>query len=325
MTMFDMNDIPSVNTSAVASKEESSSMLSSLRRVTGSGRFLHGDSDHGRFAVKAREDSGFYDSSGTTYGSPSPAGDEAEDKFSFGSNSLWLKDYKQSQKPRTSSTLTSSSYFPQSSFNSFGNDAFDYEFTKMTMASESSNVGLTNMQTSAMGESDTPKRLHVSNIPFRFREHNLIMLFGQFGNVEDAEIIYNDKGSKGFGFITMARSQDADLARLKLHNTIVEGRIIEVNLATPKNSVTRQNASFFNPFLSGSQAADFPIPKAPSTIIWRKPASPGASLPGSRTASKSLLEAEAKLAEAQLAVLQIRKKIVYQQFAQVPASKYHGF
>ena len=118
----------------------------------------------------------------------------------------------------------------------------------------------------------------------------------------------------------MARSQDADLARLKLHNTIVEGRIIEVNLATPKNSVTRQNASILNPFSSGSQAAGVPIPHVPSTIIWRKPASPG-----SRTASKSLLEAEAKLAAAQLAVLQIRKKIVYQQFAQVPASKYHGF
>ena len=37
----------------------------------------------------------------------------------------------------------------------------------------------------------------------------LIVLFGQFGKVEDAEIIYNDKGSKGFGFITMARNQDA--------------------------------------------------------------------------------------------------------------------
>ena len=60
------------------------------------------------------------------------------------------------------------------------------------------------------------------------------MLFGKFGNVEDAEIIYNDKGSKGFGFITMSRGKDADNALIRLNHSIVEGRIIEVNLATPK-------------------------------------------------------------------------------------------
>ena len=56
------------------------------------------------------------------------------------------------------------------------------------------------------------RRLHVSNIPFRNREHNLIM-FGQFGSVKDAEIIY--KSSKCFGFITMTRIQDADVATSK--------------------------------------------------------------------------------------------------------------
>ena len=54
------------------------------------------------------------------------------------------------------------------------------------------------------------------------------MLFGRFGNVEDAEIIYNDKGSKGFGFVTMSRGQDADNALLRLNHAVVEGRIIEV-------------------------------------------------------------------------------------------------
>ena len=54
------------------------------------------------------------------------------------------------------------------------------------------------------------------------------MLFGKLGNVEDAEIIYNDKGSKGFGFVTMSRGQDADNALLRLNHAVVEGRIIEV-------------------------------------------------------------------------------------------------
>jgi len=154
----------------------------------------------------------------------------------------------------------------------------------------------------------TPKRLHVSNIPFRYREHNLIMLFGQYGNVEDAEIIYNDKGSKGFGFITMARAQDADLARLRLHNSIVEGRIIEVNLATPKNSSPKLLGSPASPFGSLGPAA--PMPKTPSTIVWRKPLTPTSYKPSPRT----MLEAEARLAEAQLTVLQLRQKMMYQQF-----------
>ena len=54
------------------------------------------------------------------------------------------------------------------------------------------------------------------------------MLFGKLGNVEDAEIIYNDKGSKGFGFVTMSRGRDADNALIRLNHSIVEGRIIEV-------------------------------------------------------------------------------------------------
>ena len=63
------------------------------------------------------------------------------------------------------------------------------------------------------------------------REHNLVMLFGKFGYVKDAEIIYNDMGSKGFGFVTMMRGQDAYRALLKLNNTTIEGRIIMVSLS----------------------------------------------------------------------------------------------
>ncbi|RWS01416.1 RNA binding protein fox-1 1-like isoform X3, partial [Dinothrombium tinctorium] len=54
-----------------------------------------------------------------------------------------------------------------------------------------------------------PKRLHVSNIPFRFRDPDLRQLFG------------------GFGFVTFASSLDADRAREQLNGTVVEGRKIE--------------------------------------------------------------------------------------------------
>ncbi|XP_025268760.1 RNA binding protein fox-1 homolog 3 isoform X9 [Camponotus floridanus] len=41
-----------------------------------------------------------------------------------------------------------------------------------------------------------PKRLHVSNIPFRFRDPDLRAMFGQFGPILDVEIIFNERGSK---------------------------------------------------------------------------------------------------------------------------------
>ncbi|XP_044003827.1 RNA binding protein fox-1 homolog 2 isoform X5 [Aphidius gifuensis] len=41
-----------------------------------------------------------------------------------------------------------------------------------------------------------PKRLHVSNIPFRFRDPDLRAMFGQYGPILDVEIIFNERGSK---------------------------------------------------------------------------------------------------------------------------------
>ncbi|XP_029446252.1 RNA binding protein fox-1 homolog 2 isoform X9 [Rhinatrema bivittatum] len=52
-------------------------------------------------------------------------------------------------------------------------------------------------QSSESSESkSTPKRLHVSNIPFRFRDPDLRQMFGQFGKILDVEIIFNERGSK---------------------------------------------------------------------------------------------------------------------------------
>ncbi|VDN55653.1 unnamed protein product [Dracunculus medinensis] len=84
--------------------------------------------------------------------------------------------------------------------------------------------------TSTVNHESAPKRLHVSNIPFRFRDHDLKAMFEKFGPVTDVEIIFNERGSKGFGFVTMERSADAEKARQELHGSTVEGRKIEVIL-----------------------------------------------------------------------------------------------
>ncbi|XP_032897042.1 RNA binding protein fox-1 homolog 1 isoform X2 [Amblyraja radiata] len=106
-------------------------------------------------------------------------------------------------------------------------------------------------QTQATDNTDNktqPKRLHVSNIPFRFRDPDLRQMFGQFGKILDVEIIFNERGSKGFGFVTFENSADADKAREKLHSTLVEGRKIEVNNATAR---VMTNKKTVNPYANG--------------------------------------------------------------------------
>ncbi|XP_073713896.1 RNA binding protein fox-1 homolog 3 isoform X2 [Misgurnus anguillicaudatus] len=130
-------------------------------------------------------------------------------------------------------------------------------------------------------EKQQPKRLHVSNIPFRFRDPDLRQMFGQFGKILDVEIIFNERGSKGFGFVTFETSTDADRAREKLNGTIVEGRKIEVNNATARvmtnkkavNSYT--NSWKLNPVVGAVYAPElyavtgFPYPTAGATVTYR--------------------------------------------------------
>ncbi|XP_071616621.1 RNA binding protein fox-1 homolog 1 isoform X19 [Heliangelus exortis] len=108
-----------------------------------------------------------------------------------------------------------------------------------------------------------PKRLHVSNIPFRFRDPDLRQMFGQFGKILDVEIIFNERGSKGFGFVTFENSADADRAREKLHGTVVEGRKIEVNNATAR---VMTNKKTVNPY---TNVPGFPYPAATAAAAYR--------------------------------------------------------
>ena len=86
----------------------------------------------------------------------------------------------------------------------------------------------------SQNKDSNPKRLHVSNIPFKFRDPDLRQMFGKFGAILDVEIIFNERGSKGFGFVTFQSATDADNARAELHGSVVDGRKIEVNNATAR-------------------------------------------------------------------------------------------
>ena len=115
---------------------------------------------------------------------------------------------------------------------------------------------------------------------------DLARLFSEYGAVTDAEIIFNDKGSKGFGFVTMGSPREAARAREELHGALVEGRRIEVNPATAK-ALTRRSVT--------------------SHVVWREVGAP--------RQHQGFLEAQTKLAEAQLAVLQMQHRILFPQVA----------
>ncbi|GMT06240.1 hypothetical protein PENTCL1PPCAC_28414 [Pristionchus entomophagus] len=107
-------------------------------------------------------------------------------------------------------------------------------------ASSSTGSNLIACQTTPNSSSDAScsvegsRRLHVSNIPFKFRNPDLQKMFEAFGVVSDVEIIFNERGSKGFGFVTMERPEDAEKAKKELNSTCIEGRKIEVNSATAR-------------------------------------------------------------------------------------------
>lgn len=78
--------------------------------------------------------------------------------------------------------------------------------------------------------------IYVGNLSYGATEADLTQAFGAFGKVDSARIISDkDTGrSKGFGFVEMSSSTEAQAAITALNETEVAGRNIRVNEARPK-------------------------------------------------------------------------------------------
>lgn len=76
-------------------------------------------------------------------------------------------------------------------------------------------------------------RLYVGGLPYQTTEEELISLFQQIGNVSTATIIIDRATgrSKGFGFVEMADTQEAQDAIARLNGTTLGNRTITVNEA----------------------------------------------------------------------------------------------
>ena len=79
------------------------------------------------------------------------------------------------------------------------------------------------------------KKLYVGNIPYEFKESDLLDVFSEFGEVTSAIIITdrNTGRSRGFGFVEMS-VEDADKAIEELAGKEVAGRKLVVNEARSK-------------------------------------------------------------------------------------------
>ena len=79
-------------------------------------------------------------------------------------------------------------------------------------------------------------RIYVGNLPFSMREDELRTLFEDHGEVSQVDIIMErDTGrSRGFGFVEMMNSDEANKAIDVLNDHEVQGRPLRVNEARPR-------------------------------------------------------------------------------------------
>lgn len=81
-------------------------------------------------------------------------------------------------------------------------------------------------------------KLYVGGLPYSATETELQDLFAQHGTVESARVI-TDKftgQSRGFGFVEMSTSEEAEAAIAAVNGTQMGGRTLTVNEAKPQES-----------------------------------------------------------------------------------------
>lgn len=87
----------------------------------------------------------------------------------------------------------------------------------------------------AQEEAVQANKLYVGNLPYTATDSELSQLFGEVGKVESVNLI-TDKfsgKSKGFGFVEMSTSEEAQAAIEKFNGYDMAGRKLVVNIARP--------------------------------------------------------------------------------------------
>jgi RNA recognition motif-containing protein len=79
-------------------------------------------------------------------------------------------------------------------------------------------------------------KLYVGNLSFKTTGEDLQELFGQAGTVETANVVTDRESgfSRGFGFVEMASSDEAQAAITQFNGAELDGRALTVNEARPR-------------------------------------------------------------------------------------------
>lgn len=84
-------------------------------------------------------------------------------------------------------------------------------------------------------------KLYVGGLPYSVTDGQLEEIFSEHGSVQSARVI-SDKftgQSRGFGFVEMGSSEEAQKAMGALNGTQLEGRTLVVNEARPQENRPR--------------------------------------------------------------------------------------
>ena len=73
------------------------------------------------------------------------------------------------------------------------------------------------------------KRLYVGNLTYSVNESQLRDLFSQYGEISSIKVIEQ----KGFAFVEMETSEEAQAAMDALNQTVFEGRTLRIDEARP--------------------------------------------------------------------------------------------
>ena len=81
-------------------------------------------------------------------------------------------------------------------------------------------------------------KLYVGNLAYSVRDENLQQRFAEFGTVTSAKVMMDRETgrSKGFGFVEMGSSEEAQASIRGLNGQSLDGRAIVVNEARPKEA-----------------------------------------------------------------------------------------
>jgi RNA recognition motif-containing protein len=80
--------------------------------------------------------------------------------------------------------------------------------------------------------------IYVGNLDYEVNETDLKDIFEEFGTIRETKVIYDKFSgrSKGFGFVTMDNSEEANKAMKELNGSELENRTMVVNEARPKKN-----------------------------------------------------------------------------------------